>query len=149
MQPKNFLIDGQGNKLGVVLAMDEFFQMQEYLLDLSLILERKDEPAVALGGAEERDSGPKGRAVFYDIEWKVSGVEELERLPLESTKKIVNDVDYLSIKPYSPHSKKIHETGYYVMRKGHYRVIYQVNEQEKKVTVYTIRHAKEVYNKIV
>lgn len=149
MQPKNFLTDGQGNKVGVVLAIDEFFQLQEQLIDLALILERNPEPSVCLHSPGEDHPPQKGKTVFYDIEWKVSGIDELNKIPPDSAKKIVNDIDYLSIKPYSPHSKNILQTGYYVLRKGHYRVIYHIDENEKKVTVYTIRHAREVYNKIV
>lgn len=42
-------------------------------------------------------------------------------------------------------SKKLKTTNYHRIRIGDYRVIYEINENEKSITVFKIRHRKDVY----
>ena len=49
-----YLVDESGQKISVVLAMNEYRQLIEDLQDLALIAERKNEPAESLAEVEKR-----------------------------------------------------------------------------------------------
>ena len=59
---------------------------------------------------------------------------------------IVRRIEQLAADPHPRQSKKLarSERGYR-LRVGKYRIIYQVDEAAKEVTIYTIKHRKEVY----
>jgi len=42
------VIDGKGQKVAVILPLKEYEHLQEYLHDLSLIADRKDENSISL-----------------------------------------------------------------------------------------------------
>lgn len=72
--------------------------------------------------------------------------KDLERLPRKIYLKISQDIFLLANNPFSPNSKKLQsEDGFYRIRVGDYRVVYQVNAQEKTITVTKVKHRKDVY----
>lgn len=83
---------------------------------------------------------------MYKLAIKNSARKELDAIPNDQFLKI--DAAILALKtnphPY-PQSKKLKGEGKCRLRVGDYRVVYAVDEKEKIVAVYRVRHRKEVY----
>lgn len=84
----------------------------------------------------------------YKIEWKKSAESDLTHLEKKLLPRIFKKVESLVNKPLPPTAKKLRGSeSLYRLRIGDYRVIYQVSKLSRLVTVYYIRHRKEVYKK--
>ena len=83
---------------------------------------------------------------MYKIDIKKSAKKELHDLPDNIFLKI--DKAILSLKkspsPY-PQSKELKGENKRRLRVGDYRVVYTVDEQHKIITIFRIRHRKDVY----
>lgn len=83
---------------------------------------------------------------MYKLEIKKTVRKELDDLPDTIYLKI--DEAILSLKenpfPY-PQSKKLKGEDKRRLRVGDYRVVYTVDEKEKVITIFRVRHRKEVY----
>lgn len=83
---------------------------------------------------------------MYKLEIKKSARKELDNLPDTIYLKI--DEALLSLKsnpfPY-PQSKRLKGEDKLRLRVGDYRVVYTVDEEGKIVTIFRVRHRKEVY----
>jgi mRNA interferase RelE/StbE len=83
---------------------------------------------------------------MYKIKIKKTALKELDNLP-DSTYLKIDEV-ILSLKenpfPY-PQSKKLKGENNRRLRLGDYRVVYTVDEKEKIITVFHIRHRKDAY----
>jgi len=75
--------------------------------------------------------------------------KDLSRIPKSDVRKIMSKVTKLYENPRPPQSLKLENSDItYRLRVGDYRVIYQIDEGKKIVTVYHIRHRKDVYRNI-
>jgi mRNA interferase RelE/StbE len=83
---------------------------------------------------------------MYRLIIKKSARKELDSLPEEAFLKI--DQSLLSLKenpfPY-PQSKKLKGEDKCRLRVGDYRVVYSIDEEQKIITIFRIRHRKDVY----
>jgi len=83
---------------------------------------------------------------MYKLAIKKSARKELNNLPDKIFLKI--DKSILSLKenpfPY-PQVKKLKGEYKCRLRVGDYRVVYSVDEDQKTITIYRIRHRKDVY----
>lgn len=83
---------------------------------------------------------------MYKLKIKKTARKELDDLPDTIYLKI--DEAILSLKenpfPY-PQSKKLKGEDKRRLRVGDYRVVYTVDEKEKVITIFRVRHRKEVY----
>lgn len=84
----------------------------------------------------------------YEIEWKHSAEKELRSIDRQYIPRILETVESLADNPFPLQHRKLHgvESSYRI-RVGDYRVIYQVNLEEKLVVIYHVRHRKEAYRK--
>ena len=85
----------------------------------------------------------------YKIEFKRSAEKELRKLDKSLIPDIVRRIEQLAANPRPRQSKKL--TGSersYRLRAGKYRIVYQVDESAKKVTIYIIKHRREAYRKV-
>jgi len=85
----------------------------------------------------------------YKIELKRSAEKELRKLDKSLIPDILRKIEQLAANPRPRQSKKL--TGSersYRLRTGKYRIIYQVDEAAKKVTIYIIKHRGEAYRKM-
>ncbi len=64
---------------------------------------------------------------------------------LRSYGRIVKRLTSLGDNPRPPGVKKLHGREGYRIRIGDYRILYVINESEKKVEIVSIAHRKEVY----
>ena len=83
---------------------------------------------------------------FYEILWKKSAVHELRNIDPQHIPKIVITVDALVENPFPKGYCKLKNSKQsYRIRVGEYRVIYQVDNKEKIVTIFHIRHRRDAY----
>jgi mRNA interferase RelE/StbE len=76
---------------------------------------------------------------------KPSAVKEIEVLPQRDRRRIVGRIQGLSSDPRPPACEKLSGQDKYRVRKGVYRVVYSVDDEELSILVVKIGHRKEVY----
>lgn len=81
----------------------------------------------------------------YLVYLKRSAEKELDRLPTEVQNRIVKQLVSLKDNPRPPGVKKLYFREGYRIRVGDYRILYTINESEKKLKIVSIAHRKEVY----
>jgi len=85
----------------------------------------------------------------YSIELKKSVEKDIRKIPKKEIRRIVEAMEGLAKEPRSSGSMKIKATERtYRIRVGDYRVIYQIDDEEKTVLVTHIRHRKDAYRNI-
>ena len=83
---------------------------------------------------------------MYKLVIKNSAKKELDDIPAAQFLKIDAAILLLKANPHPfPQSKKLKGEDKCRLRVGDYRVVYAVDEKEKNITIYRIRHRKEVY----
>jgi len=84
----------------------------------------------------------------YNIQWKKSAEKDLLNINHQQISRIIKSVESLIKNPFPNQSLKLHGTNkLYRIRIGDYRVIYQVNSNENILTIFYVRHRKDVYRK--
>jgi mRNA interferase RelE/StbE len=85
---------------------------------------------------------------FYEVEWKHSAEKDLKDIDRQYIPRIVEIVDFLSNHPFpSQHRKLRGGEASYRIRVGDYRIVYQVDIENKRVVIYRVRHRKDAYQK--
>ena len=82
----------------------------------------------------------------YEIRWARAAERELRKLDPPLIPRIVDAVDALAVDPRPRGCRKLQgaESGFRI-RVGDYRVIYQVNDGENRVTIAHVRHRDAAY----
>ncbi len=81
----------------------------------------------------------------YTVKLKKSAEKELENLPAKIHEKIVDLLLSLKENPFPHNLKKLHGRKGYRIRIGDYRILYIIDESDKKIEIISIAHRKEVY----
>ena len=85
---------------------------------------------------------------LFKIDLKGSVEHNLRRLDKQFIPKLVEVIGTLSVNPFPVQSKKMRGSeASYRLKVGDYRMIYQVDNESKIVTVYHVRHRKDIYRK--
>ena len=85
----------------------------------------------------------------YRIEWKSSAEKELKAIDRQHIPRILEAVESLTINPFPTQSRKLRDVEKsYRIRVGDYRIVYQVDVEEVMVTIYHIRHRKDIYRQL-
>lgn len=71
--------------------------------------------------------------------------KEFLSLPPQSGKKITAAIAVLAENPRSHQSIKLSGTEGYRLRVGDYRILYEIDDSARTITVYRIKHRREVY----
>ncbi|MGH7215798.1 MAG: type II toxin-antitoxin system RelE family toxin [Nitrospiraceae bacterium] len=71
--------------------------------------------------------------------------KEFLSLPPQIGKKITAAITLLAENPRSHQSIKLSGTEGYRLRVGDYRILYEIDDSARTVTVYRIKHRREVY----
>jgi mRNA interferase RelE/StbE len=72
-------------------------------------------------------------------------VKELARLPEKDRRRIEIDIEALAATPRPHGSKKLTGRDGYRIRSGDYRVVYEVDDRQRTVTILHVGHRKDVY----
>lgn len=82
----------------------------------------------------------------YKIEIKNSVFKDLSKLSKDINQQILKKIELLSKNPRGQQSIKLKGTEHsYRLRVGKYRIVYQINDLEKIVTVFGVDHRKDIY----
>ena len=81
----------------------------------------------------------------YEVLLQPRAHREFLALPPDIATKIVQATLMLAENPRSHQSIKLSDTEGYRLRVGDYRILYEINNAAKTVTVYRIKHRREVY----
>ncbi len=84
----------------------------------------------------------------YRLELETRALRELKGLSREVQALITPVLDDLQNDPRPPGTKKITGHPGYRIRKGQYRILYTVNDEQKLVRVYRIGHRRDVYRRL-
>ena len=82
------------------------------------------------------------------ILWKQSAERDLRNIDKQYIPRIIGAVESLADNPLTLQSCKLRgATNFYRIRVGDFRIIFQIEINRKRVTVYYIRHQKKIYRK--
>lgn len=81
----------------------------------------------------------------YEVYFKSSAEKELYKLDSKLIKLVLSKIELLSFNPRNKGAIKLKGNISYRYRIGDYRIIYEIDEIRKIVTVFRIRHRKDVY----
>lgn len=81
----------------------------------------------------------------YIVSLKRSAEKELERLPTKMHDRIVARLLSLKEDPRPISAKKLHGREGYRLRVGDYRILYVVDDENRKIEIFSIAHRREVY----
>lgn len=82
----------------------------------------------------------------YRVLLEAKAERDLKKIPKDIQKRIVTEIFKLKINPRLLKTRKIsYSENYYRVRVGDYRVVYEINDKEKQVNIFRIRHRKEAY----
>ncbi|MBF0274408.1 MAG: type II toxin-antitoxin system RelE/ParE family toxin [Nitrospinae bacterium] len=81
----------------------------------------------------------------YKLKIKPSALKELEKIPRNDSKKIINKIKSLAHNPHPVGSEKLSGSEKYRIRQGNYRIIYSIENNALIVFVIKIAHRKDVY----
>jgi len=83
---------------------------------------------------------------FYKVEIKKSAEKEIFSLDKKTVHRIWQKIKKLSENPRPPGVQKLTGTEKcYRIRVGGYRILYQIEEKEKKVVIYAVGHRRDIY----
>lgn len=82
----------------------------------------------------------------FSLFFKQSAERELRKIPTEYVSKIMTKIASLAENPRPVGIQRLKgENRYFRLRQGDYRIIYEIDDSERKVTVIKIGHRREVY----
>jgi len=81
-----------------------------------------------------------------EIEVIHSAQKDLDNLGKKYFIQIINKIDSLKSNPRPANCLKLTAEEGYRLRSGNYRVLYRIDDKNKIVYIYRVRHRKESYN---
>ena len=82
---------------------------------------------------------------MYDVVLSNNAKKQLDKIDFLITKRIIQKLYELKSNPRPPGNKKLNNLLGYRIRIGDYRILYEIDDSDKIVTVYKISHRKEAY----
>lgn len=82
---------------------------------------------------------------MVQIDLRRQAYKDLEAIPADYKRLISEQIDSLEQNPRPPDSKKLKGDAGYSLRVGTYRVLYDIDDKAKTVTIYRIKHRREAY----
>jgi len=84
----------------------------------------------------------------YTVELRRRVRQSLDKLPEKDHRVVITALESLEQEPRPRGVEKIRGTELWRIRKGDYRVIYYINDQEQTIAVVRIGHRRDVYRGI-
>ena len=83
----------------------------------------------------------------YTIIIKPSAQKDLDKLPFSEIKRIVSKLENLKSNPRPIGIQKLSDYEGYRIRSGKYRILFSIDDKNKKIYIYRLKHRKDVYKK--
>jgi mRNA interferase RelE/StbE len=84
---------------------------------------------------------------MYTVIYDEEALQKLERLEKKIRKRIFEKITSTKEKPFH-YFERLTGRGEYKLRVGDYRIIAEIDEKAKRITVLFVDHRKKVYNKL-
>jgi mRNA interferase RelE/StbE len=82
----------------------------------------------------------------YRLEVKNKAIKELAKIRPEIGVKLLSSIESLASTPRPRQSRKMHlSKNSYRLKSGDYRVLYQIDDDARLITVYHVGHRRDVY----
>lgn len=81
----------------------------------------------------------------YRVEFETHAKKEFSKLSRDIQRRLADVIGDLSSDPRPPGVKKLIQVEGYRIRKGDYRILYTIDDEEKLVRIYRIGHRREIY----
>lgn len=86
---------------------------------------------------------------LFELRLQPSVEKDLRRLSHETIDRVFARLESLRSEPFPPQAVKLVGTeGLYRIRVGDYRIIYDVDLEAASITIYYIRHRRDVYRSL-
>ena len=82
---------------------------------------------------------------MYQLDLRRQAYKDLESIPSDYARLISEHINSLEENPRPTNSKKLKGDAGYSLRVGTYRVLYDIDDKAKTVTIYRIKHRREAY----
>lgn len=82
---------------------------------------------------------------MYQVELRRQAYKDLTSIPKEYVRLIAQHIDLLEIDPRPNDSKKLKGDAGFSLRISTYRVLYDIDDETKVITIYRIKHRREAY----
>ncbi len=84
----------------------------------------------------------------YFVEYEPEALADLEKLTQAVRERIINKINWLTenFDQITPQALTADLSGFFKLRVGDYRVIYEFNREEKIIFIDRVSHRREVYN---
>jgi len=83
---------------------------------------------------------------MFTIAFKSSVEKDLRHLQADISKRVLERIEALKTTPFPKQASKLSGAErLYRIRISDYRVVYEVEAKEKKITIHYVRHRREVY----
>ncbi len=82
---------------------------------------------------------------MYRVQILRQAVKDIAALPKEHARSVSQHIDGLAENPRPPGAKKLRAVGAYRLRVGVWRILYDVDDESRTVTVYRVKHRREAY----
>ena len=83
----------------------------------------------------------------YNLSFKKSAEKELRRVPKPYLEKILSKIANLAGQPRPTGTQMLRgDEQYYRLRQGDYRIVYEIDDTQRTITIIKIGHRREVYD---
>ena len=82
---------------------------------------------------------------MYNIRILRKAVKDIANLPKEYARNVADHIDRLEKNPHPQGSKKLKGRTDYSLRVGNYRILYDIDEEARVITIYRVKHRREAY----
>jgi len=83
----------------------------------------------------------------YSVSLATRAAKEVRRLPEKTQSAVIEALDVLAADPRAGKPLSGELVGIWSMRRGDYRILYRVNDQDRRVEVARVGHRREVYRR--
>ena len=84
----------------------------------------------------------------YSLRIKRSAEKELRAVPKTDLQKIIRRIQGLMTDARPPGHQKLSELSVYRVRQGNYRILYTVDDAERKVDIIKVGHRRGIYRSL-
>lgn len=82
---------------------------------------------------------------MYDIQVMSRAIKDIAGLPQDYARLVSEHIDSLGDEPRPRDARKLRGRDDYRLRVGVYRVLYEIDDENRLVTVFRVRHRREAY----
>ncbi|KAF0249831.1 MAG: RelE/StbE family addiction module toxin [bacterium] len=84
----------------------------------------------------------------YKVEFSPKAERQFKKLSKQVQLRLKGAIDALALEPRPSGSEKTKKGGFYRIREGDYRIIYEIEDQKLLVLVLFLGHRREIYREL-